>query len=324
MLQLTSPATHADLITPTDRPGPTVALIPAYNESRFIGSLILAVLPLVDRVVVVDDGSADGTAELARRAGAEVVQHPVNQGKTAAVNTGFAYALRYSPAAVVMLDGDGQHCAADIPAVLGPILAGEADIVVGSRFLDVHSAIPAYRRVGQHGLTLATNLASGVPLSDSQSGFRAFSRQALAELCFGGGGFSVESEMQFLAREHGLRLCEVPIRVIYAEPPKRDPVRHGLQVVHAIVNMVGQSRPLFFFTLMGMPTIAASMLLGVAVLRIYALTNQLAVGYALVTVLLSIVGIILFFTGVILHSTRGMLIEMRKSLIERVAREGRA
>src|SRR5919205_783580 len=111
--------------------GGTVALIPAYNEERFIGSLVLTVQPYVDQVVVVDDGSHDRTAEIAQRAGATVVRQVMNQGKAAAVNAGFNYLRQLNPAAVVMLDGDGQHRADDIPIVLEPIVNGEADLVIG-------------------------------------------------------------------------------------------------------------------------------------------------------------------------------------------------
>jgi len=284
--------------------GAILALIPAHNEERFIGSLILALQPYVDRVVVVDDGSADQTAQIARRAGALVLRHPANQGKAAAANTGFNYIRQFQPAALVMLDGDGQHRADDMPALLDPVLAGEADIVVGSRFLDIKSDIPAYRQVGQHGLTLLTNLASGVPISDSQSGYRAFSAQALDVLTFGQGGFSLESEMQFLANEHKLRMVEVPIHVLYAEPAKRNPVGHGMQVVNAILHLVGQSRPLLYFGVSGLIILLAGVLLGLYVVQIYANSHQLATGYALITVMLSMIGLLLFFSGIILHSVR--------------------
>lgn len=296
-------------------PGPgTVALIPAYNEARFIGSIVLAARPYVDLVVVVDDGSADATATIARSAGAVVIQHQQNQGKAAAVNSGFRHLRHQRPRALVMLDGDGQHRAEDIPLLLQPILDDCADLVVGSRFLGRASAIPAYRKVGQHGLTMATNLASGVSLSDSQSGYRAFSRRALELLSFGQDGFSVESEMQFLAREHRLRVAEVPIEVIYAEPAKRNPLGHGAQVLHGIVSLVGQGRPLLFFTLLALPLLLFGGLLGLHVIEIYIRTRQLAIGYALITVFASEVGTILFFTGLILHSTRGMILDLRRSV----------
>lgn len=300
--------------------GATVALIPAYNEERFIGSLVLAVSEFVDHVVVVDDGSQDRTADIAGMAGAIVIEHELNQGKSAAVNTGFDYLRQHRPAAVIMLDGDGQHYPDDIPHVLAPVLVDEADIVVGSRFLTVKSDIPAYRQVGQHGLTIATNLTSGVWISDSQSGFRAFSTRALEHLSFRQGGFSIESEMQFLVRDHRLRVAEVPIRVIYAEPPKRNPVSHGMNVLNGILLLVGQTRPLLFFGVAGLATLIAGGLLGLYIIDIYARTQSLAIGYGLITVVLGVIGVSLIFTGLILHSMRGIFLELRQNIMERLSR----
>lgn len=299
-------------------PGRTIALIPAHNEERFIGSLVLSARQYVDLVIVVDDGSSDRTAEIATMAGATVVQHQINQGKAAAVNTGFTYARQLNPSAVVMLDGDGQHSAREIPQVLEPVLQGEADIVVGSRFLHVKSDIPAYRQIGQHALTLATNVASGVRVSDSQSGYRAFSARALETLSFGQSGFSVESEMQFQAREHQLRVVEVPISVIYAEPAKRNPFTHGMQVLNGILRLVGQTRPLLFFGGAGVVTLALGIALGLHIIQTYTRTQELGIGYGLVTVMLCVIGVLLFFAGVLLHSIRGMLAELR-SVFERRA-----
>jgi glycosyltransferase involved in cell wall biosynthesis len=299
--------------------GPIVALIPAYNEERFIGSLVLTVQPYVDRVVVVDDGSRDHTVEIAQRAGVTVVRHHVNQGKAAAVNTGFNYIRQLNPSAVVMLDGDGQHRVEDIPVVLEPIVKGQADLVIGSRFLEIKSDIPAYRQVGQHGLTMVTNLASGLSVGDSQSGFRAFSAEALKYISFSQGGFSIESEMQFLAREHKLRVVEVPIHVTYDEPAKRNPFGHGMQVINGIMQLVGQTRPLLFFSAAGLVLFVGGMGLGVYMIDIYRRSHDLAIGYGLMTVLLCVVGMLLFFAGVILHSTRGMLLELRRGVFERLA-----
>lgn len=304
---------------PQPRPvSPTVALIPAYNEERFIGSLVIAVRPFVDVVVVVDDGSADRTAEIARKAGATVITHQQNRGKAAGVNTGFEYARQIGARALVMLDGDGQHRAEDIPTVLAPIVSGSADIVVGSRFLDVKSKIPVYRQIGQHGLTLATNLASGVSVSDSQSGYRAFSSQAIGMLSFSKGGFSIESEMQFLAHEHNLRVVEAPIHVVYCERAKRNPFKHGMQVVDGIVGLMGQVRPLLYFGLSGAVTFLCGLLFGLYVIHLFAQSHSLAIGYALVTVLLCVIGVMLFFAGIILHAMRAMLCDMRRAVLERM------
>jgi len=299
--------------------GEVVALIPAYNEERFIGSLVLAVQAHVDKVVVVDDGSADRTTEIAQKAGAIVVQHTRNQGKAAAVNTGFQYLRQLAPAAVVMLDGDGQHSADDIAAVLGPVLSGKADIVVGSRFLEVKSDIPVYRQIGQHGLNLVTNLTSGVNLSDTQSGFRAFSQHAVERLSFSQSGFSIESEMQFQVRDHQLRVLEVPICVTYAEPAKRNPVRHGMQVLHGILQLVGQTRPLLFFSWAGMALLASGAGLGAHIIQTYARTQNLAVGYSLITVMMCVIGMLLLFAGIILHSVRGMLLELQQHMAQRIS-----
>jgi glycosyltransferase involved in cell wall biosynthesis len=329
MVQIYPPTTEVRQHPPLGADSPiyvdhasTVALIPAYNEHRFIGSMVLAVRQFVDLVVVIDDGSSDNTAEIAQRAGATVVRHTVNQGKATAVNTGFSLIRQMCPQAIVMIDGDGQHCAGDIPTVLAPILDGRADVVIGSRFLQVKSAIPAYRQVGQHGLTLMTNLASGVSVSDSQSGFRAFSARAVEQLSFSQGGFSIESEMQFQAREHCLRVAEVPIEVIYAEPAKRNPFKHGVQVLNGIVKLVGQTRPLMFFGMFGMILFMLGAGLGLYIIDIYSRTQHLAVGYGLITVLLCVIGMLLFFAGILLHSTHTMMLDLRRTLLDRLSQAG--
>jgi glycosyltransferase involved in cell wall biosynthesis len=296
----------------------TLALIPAYNEERFIGSIVLSVAEYVNHVIVIDDGSKDRTVEIARRAGATVIEHKINQGKAKAVNTGFTYARQINAAAVVMLDGDGQHSATDVPTVLAPIYNQSADIVVGSRFMSIKSDIPTYRQVGQHGLTLVTNLASGVRISDSQSGFRAFSSKALENLSFSQEGFSIESEMQFQIREHNLKVVEVPINVSYAEQAKRNPFNHGMQVLNGIMRLVGQVRPLLFFGLSGLCTFLLGAAVGIYVINIYAQTKELAIGYGLITVILCVVGMLLFFAGVVLHSVRSMFLDLRRSLFSRL------
>jgi glycosyltransferase involved in cell wall biosynthesis len=119
---------------------------------------------------------------LAESAGAEVLRMPSNAGKGAALNMGFARARALRPQVVVMLDGDAQHDPAEIPHLVRPVLDGVADVVVGSRFLDIRSEIPRWRQLGQHTLNLMTNKASGVTISDSQSGYRAFRPAALDAL----------------------------------------------------------------------------------------------------------------------------------------------
>jgi len=283
-------------------------VIAAYNEDRFIGSVVLKSRRHVDRVIVVDDGSTDDTARIAEEAGAEVIRHAHNHGKAQAINTGLKRARELDAAVVILIDADGQHNPAEIPALLAPVKDQKADIVVGSRFLGVRSRIPRWRIFGQHALTLATNMASGVPLTDSQSGFRALSRKALQALAFRpNGGFSIESEMQFLVQQHRLAIEEVPVHMTYEEGAKRNPFTHGLQVLNGIIALVSQHRPLFFFGIPGLIILAAGLILGIIVVDRYNTYQSLAVGYALISILLDIIGIQTLFTGIVLHSIRAFL-----------------
>jgi len=283
-----------------------VAVIPAYNEERFIGSVVLRALRYVDAVLVVDDGSTDGTADTAAAAGATVICHGDNQGKGCALNTGFRRVCELDPRAIVLLDGDGQHRPEEIPIVIEPILRGEADVVAGSRYSQRHENVPRHRRVGHWAFTTLTNLASGIPLSDSQNGFRAFSARAVEAIAFSSKGFSVESEMQFLFRDLGLRVVEAPVTTLYQDKPKRNVFVHGLQVLNGVVRLVGQYRPLLFFGLPGGVVLFAGLAWGLWVVDVFRRNAALAVGYAMISVLLTMLGTLTLFTGVTLHSIRAM------------------
>lgn len=290
------------------RTGPTVAVIPAYNEDRFIASVVFKARRHVDQVIVVDDGSTDDTAILAQAAGAHLIGQ-ANLGKAAALNTGLMAARAMNASMVILIDGDGQQNPNDIPSLLQPIRDGKADIVVGSRFMGVASNTPRWRIAGQQALTLATNLASGVALTDSQSGFRALSHHALEQFSFKTQGFSVESEMQFLIKQHNLIACEVPIIVSYDEKPKRNPVSQGFQVLNGILRMIAQNRPLFFFGVPGVLILIVGVLLSFSVVSAYNLYNALAVGHALIALTLVIIGLLTIFTGVILHTIHAYMSE---------------
>ncbi len=293
------------------RSHPVVAVIPAHNEERYIGSVVIRARKQVDEVIVVDDGSTDFTAEIAKAAGAVVVRHEGKHGKGIALSTGFRRIRELDPAAVVVLDGDGQHLPEEIPQMLAPVLRGEADLVLGSRYLNGgENGVPRHRIWGHRVFTALTNVLSGLPVTDSQSGFRAFSHRAIENVRFSSDGFSVESEMQFLAKEHGLRVVEVPITADYVEKAKRPVVNHGLMVLNGVLRMVGQYRPLLFFGAPGLIVLLAGVGWGAWVVVIYQRTTQLAVGYALISVLLTIVGSLSLFAGVILHSVRGLLLEL--------------
>ncbi|MBV9357761.1 MAG: glycosyltransferase family 2 protein [Chloroflexi bacterium] len=293
-----------------------VAVICAFNEDKYIASVVLKARHRVDEVLVVDDGSSDLTRTLASEAGATVVTHTVNRGKGAAIKTGLQWALENQAQAAVLLDGDGQHRPDDIDQVVSAVLTGQADMVVGSRFIGRgRLTIPGWRMVGQHGLNALTAITSGQTLTDSQSGFRALSRRAMRVMSdtLHGNGFSVESEMQLVAMQHGLRTVEAPVEVDYDVPLKRNPVAHGLQVIDGMLRLAGQARPLLFLSLPGLILLLMGIALGFAVVNLYAEYRQLAVGYGLVTVLFVVVGVLGLFAGIMLHTIRALLLEFMQA-----------
>jgi glycosyltransferase involved in cell wall biosynthesis len=286
-----------------------IAAIPCFNEERCIGSVVLKTKRFVDQVIVIDDGSTDETARIAESAGAVVIRHERNQGKGAAIKTAFEYVKKAGCNALVLLDGDGQHDPAAIPSLLRPVLEGESDIVVGSRFLAKGSNIPGYRRVGQHLLTLVTNLGSRVKLSDSQSGFRAFSRKAINAMSFVESGLSIESEMQFAISKAGLKVAEVPIEVSYFDKAKRSPLGHGVSVLSRVLVLFSLRQPLLLFGIPGLVLLGVGLAIGARVLAIYSATQELAIGYSLGTILLCLAGLLLLFAALMLQAMKELMRE---------------
>lgn len=284
----------------------TLAAIPCYNESRYIGSVIVQTKKWVETVLVIDDGSTDDTAEVAELAGATVVSHSRNRGKGTAIKTAFTWARNNGFEALVLLDGDGQHNPVDIPAVLAPIIISTADMVVGSRFLTTNK-IPMYRRFGQQVLTFVTNLGSKTKLTDSQSGFRAFSSKAIEIMTFNESGLSIESEMQLVASKHNLVTVEVPIAVEYFKDAGRNPISHGLEVLSRVLVMFSLQHPLALFGLPALLLMAAGLGMGIHVLSVFNSTNQLAIGYSLGTLFFSLSGMVLLFLAIMLKALKVLL-----------------
>ncbi len=282
------------------------AIIPAFNEEIPIGSVVISTLKYVDQVIVVDDGSTDRTAEIAEAAGAEVIKHTSNQGKGAALKTGFQSVGDRD--IIVTLDGDGQHNPADIPRLLKPIINGEADIVNGSRYLsnDV-TETPVYRRIGQSVLDKATNLSSGLKLTDSQSGFRAFAAYTLSAFAFNHDGFSIESEMLIDAANFGSRIMEVDVGVKYQQTNgtsihKQNPVSHGLGVLVHLVQDMEFNRPLYYFTLPGVILIILGITFGLIFFGQYLDHKMTTLLPTVMAAMIGLGGLFIAFTGIILHS----------------------
>lgn len=284
-----------------------VAAIPCFNEERFIGSVVLKVRKHVDKVVVVDDGSTDASAEIARGAGAIVYSHDGNKGYGAAVRSALKKGKDLGADVLVVIDADGQHNAADIPRLTKLVLEGEADVVVGSRFLGRSNGAPLYRRLGQRVLNAATNVSSGSKLSDSQSGFRAYSAKALESLKLTEDGMSASSEMQFAISKAGLKVAEVPVEVSYVDKAKRNPVGQGLNVLSRVLVLLSLRQPMVLFGVPGVALLGGGLVLGLRVLEIYRDTQALAMGTLLGAILLCLMGVLALFAALMLQSMKELL-----------------
>lgn len=215
-----------------------IAAIPAYNEAKYIGQVVQQTKKYVHQVIVVDDGSTDETAQVAKTAGATVIRHEINQNYGGAIKSCLKAAREHAADILVTLDGDGQHNATEIPLLIAPVIKGEADIVIGSRFLNGHNGIPRYRKFGINVITWLYNFGSPVKLSDAQSGFRAYNKKALESITYlQDNKMAISVETIVKARKVGLVMQEVPISCKYhAQSSTLNPVIHGLSVALATVK----------------------------------------------------------------------------------------
>ena len=239
----------------------TIAAIPCYNEGLAIGSVVLKASRHVDEVLVVDDGSIDDTAAVAKAAGAVVVAHDKNKGYGAAIRSCFTYAKTNNADIMVILDGDGQHDPSKIPDFVHALTTNGADIVIGSRFLEKKNGkgngngIPRYRIAGLKVLNLSTQVAGNIKTTDSQSGYRAYGRKAIEKMritnpdtfiCAG-------SEILTQVKDHDLEVVEIPITARYDidNISQKNPVAHGVGVLNSVIGLIAEKRPLVYIGLPG-------------------------------------------------------------------------
>lgn len=287
------------------------AILPAFNEEISIGSVVLHTRQHADHVIVIDDGSTDRTAEVAQLAGAKVIRHISNMGKGVALKTGFEYVRQNGAEVVVTMDSDGQHDPEEISKLVTPILKGEADMVNGSRYLNGNgTSTPFYRRIGQNILDTVTNINSGLKVTDTQSGYRAFARHTLSTFKFRSNGLAIESEMLMDAANAGFKVKEVEIGVRYdVDGSSENPLSHGVRVLVNVLHDMELNRPLYYFTVPGLVFAAAGLFLGLHFLQDFYRGGGLNFGPTLLMILLTLVGSFMAFTGIILHAISRMINE---------------
>jgi glycosyltransferase involved in cell wall biosynthesis len=208
-------------------------VIPAYNETKYLPQVITELKDLVDEVIVVDDCSGDNTFELAIRSGALTARHRLNRGQGAALRTGTNLALDRGADIIVHFDADGQFRTQDIKQVIQPLLNKQADMVLGSRFLDTSTKMPYFKRVVIMRLARLFNLLLGVRLTDPQSGFRALSRSSAQKLHWSQDRMAHCSEILNLAHDLNFKIVEVPITVIYREFGQK--ISGGFKIIFDLV-----------------------------------------------------------------------------------------
>ena len=220
-------------------------LIPAYNEEGTIFSLVRGLLALsaggqglVEEVVIIDDGSTDNTREEAKRAGAQVISHPENRGKGAALKTGFRYALQKGFEAIITMDGDGQHDGTEIPAFLGKAQEKEAHIIIGNRMGNVGN-MPFVRLWTNRITSWVISALTHQKIDDSQSGYRLIRKKVLQNINLVTSYFDAESELLIKASQRGYRIVSIPIRTIYKDKfvSKIKPLKDTLRFIRLIFRL---------------------------------------------------------------------------------------
>jgi glycosyltransferase involved in cell wall biosynthesis len=304
------PEIFSDAIAVAELCKPLVIIgIPAFNEEKTIARVVLKAQKYAHFVVVCDDGSTDMTGEIAERLGVAVVRHEKNLGYGAALQSLFKEAKELNADVLVTLDADGQHDPAQIPQLVKPIEDGVAEVVLGSRFMDHDGTadMPAYRQFGVKVITKIANGSDKNGVSDSQSGFRAYSKHALERLSMQENGMSASIEILRAIRKNGLKICEVPISCKYSnsvgvETSSENAVSHGLRLIMSIVKLVVEDRPLPFLGIPGALSLTSGIFFGIWLLTMYAETRAIETNIALASIAFTLIGFFLISTAITLYA----------------------
>jgi glycosyltransferase involved in cell wall biosynthesis len=286
--------------------------IPAFNEEKNIGSIVAKLKKKYDHVIVCDDGSSDMTATIASSLGAHVVKHEKNLGYGSAIKTIFNEAKKIDGDVLVTFDADGQHQISEIDSVLKPISENKADIVIGSRFLGKTEDLPKYRKIGIKTITKLTNVTTGSNITDSQSGFRAYTKKVLETISPTESGMGISTEILIKASTKGLRIAEVPITISYGNNAhSQEPISHGTSVIMSTIKHVAIERPLLYYGVTGLCFLALGLIFGAWALQIYSEEKVVMTNIALVGIGGVILGTILLISGMILYSIVSVVRERR-------------
>jgi len=277
--------------------------IPAYNEEKNIAKILLKLQTVTSKIIVCNDGSSDMTGEIAEKIGAIVINHPKNLGYGAGIRSIFLKAKELNPDILVTFDADGQHRIEDIQKVIDPIIKGDADIVIGSRFLSKNENVPTYRKLGINVITKIANITTKQKITDSQSGFRAYNKKAIQEINPSDYGMGVSTEILIKADKKELKITEVPIVVLYeGDTSTHHPVSHGISVILSTMKFISIEHPLKFYGITGLGFLIVGLFFTIWTIQAFTETRQIITNIALIGMGTTLMGVILIVTAILLFS----------------------
>jgi glycosyltransferase involved in cell wall biosynthesis len=282
-----------------------IVCVPAFNEANSISDIVQKSKKYANQVIVYDDGSRDNTYDVAISAGATVIRNRENNGYGVAIRSLFQAAKEQEADIMVTLDSDGQHNPDEIPYLIERLKQG-FDIVIGSRFLrnDDKEKVPRFRSFGIKTITKLTQTGTSTKITDSQSGFRAYGKDALSKINLFEDGMAVSTEILLRANEKKLSITEVPITINYdiESTSTHNPIRHGIGVLYSVFQFISLRHPMAFY---GLPGIA---LLGIAAyflrnaLHLFSTTGYVSTNMILIAIGIAVVGVVFLATGAILYT----------------------
>ncbi len=316
-----------------------VILIPAFNEEKSLGKVLEKIpqkIKGVDQidVLVVNDGSTDQTAAIARQNGAKVVTHPKNRGLGAAFKTGIDEALKIGADIIVNIDADGQFNPKDIPLLIAPILSGQAQMATATRFKEkalIPANIPPAKLWGNRQFTKLVNFLTGENFTDTQCGFRAYSREAALRLNLFG-QFTYTQEVFIDLLEKGMNIVEVPLKVTYFKNSQRKSaisgslLKYGFRALEIILRTFRDYRPLLFFGIPGMAICLPGFILALGSLIYWLILKKTTPVrmYLFTGIVLILFGFLLIFLALVADmfkrmrkNQEEMLYQMKKKELEK-------
>jgi len=278
--------------------------IPAYNEAKNLPKILPELQKLSYKIAICNDGSTDATGEVAEKYGVTVINHSKNLGYGAAVRSLFLKAKDMGCDVLVTFDADGQHRIDDINKVVNPIIQKQAEIVIGSRFLDEgEKEVPNYRKVGIKVITKITNASIKKQLTDSQSGFRAYSKKVLNELNPSELGMGISTEILIKASSKDFRILEVPIKIIYeGDTSTHNPITHGSSVLISTIKYTSIQRPLTFYGIPSVIFLIIGSVFSYLAIQYYVEVGRLNTNLTIIGASTVLIGIVFLITAILLFS----------------------